>query len=302
MPAVADGISVRWVEASSPWLSDIGGDPSGAAWEPAIVITADLRYDESKADLLLDQTMSSVLFPLASPVDVTRAAPIVLEPTHLSSTAPAAVSYRLVDVPIGDAKIWKQIERNMIDHLVRSATLDVSVNKELKLYSQPGETPEQFAARCAVAASAAADEDKTKAVAKHADKSAKLQGQRDAAADRAGVVAEQAKERKRGNWVRAASDVLGGIFGSGRQAATRVGRAAERLTRNSDDKRVDEAESRVERIEQQQLELDAALGDETAAIDAKWTAAATAVTTTSVTLERTDVKVRELLLAWVPVP
>ena len=172
----------------------------------------------------------------------------------------------------------------------------------MKLYSQPNETAEQFAARCATAATAAAAAKKAATAAKQAAQASKLDDQRDAASDRAEVVAEQAKERKRSNWLRAAGDVVGGIFGSSREAAARVGRAADRVTRNSDDKRVDEAAARVARIEQQRADLDAALAQELAAIDAASSAFAAAITTMSVPLERTDVKVRELLLVWVPVP
>ena len=105
-----------------------------------------------------------------------------------------------------------------------------------------------------------------------------------------------------GNWLRAAGDVVGGIFGSSREAAARVGRAADRITRTSDDKRVDEAAARVERIEQQRADLDAALAEQLAAIDAASTSSAAAISTMTVPLERTDVKVRELLLVWIPVP
>ena len=92
------------------------------------------------------------------------------------------------------------------------------------------------------------------------------------------------------------------MFGSRRSAAAKIGSAADRLTRNADGERVDEAQGKVARIEQQRLELDAKLAAESAAVDAKWAAAATAVTTVPVSLERTDVKVTQLLLAWVPVP
>ena len=302
MPAVAAGIGVRWVAAGAPWLTDVGGDPAGTVWEPGILATTDLRYDEAKADFVLDQAVSSVLFPLSGGIDPTRAVSIVLDPAHLRTAAPPSVSYRFVDVAIGDTKTWKQVERGLVDQLVRGDALTINVNKELKLYSQPNETPEQFAVRCATAATAAAAAKKAAAAAKQTTQASKLDDQRDAASDRAEVVAEQAKERKRGNWLRAAGDVVGGIFGSSREAAARVGRAADRVTRNSDDKRVDEAAARVARIEQQRADLDAALAQELAAIDAASSASAAAITTMSVPLERTDVKVRELLLVWVPVP
>jgi hypothetical protein len=302
MPAVAAGVGVRWVAAGAPWITDVGGDPAGTAWEPGILATTDLRYDEAKADFVLDQTVSSVLFPLSGGIDATRAVPIALDPAHLTTSAPPSASYRLVDAAIGDTTTWKQVGRALIDQVMRGDALTINVNKELKLFSQPNETAEQFATRCATAATAAAAEKKAAATAKQAAKASKLDDQRDAASDRADVVAEQAKDRKRGNWLRAAGDVVGGIFGSSREAAVRVGRAADRVTRNSDDKRVDEAAARVTRIEQQRADLDAALAQELAAIDATASASATAITTMAVPLERTDVKMRELLLVWVPVP
>ena len=96
--------------------------------------------------------------------------------------------------------------------------------------------------------------------------------------------------------------MLGGVFGSRRSAAGRIGRAAERLTRNSDGERVDEAQGKIGRIEEQIAALDAELAAEQTDIEAKWATAAAAITTVPVSLERTDVKVTQLALAWVPVP
>ena len=39
-------------------------------------------------------------------------------------------------------------ERDLIDALVRSRTVDMLANKDLKVFGRPGETPEAFAARC----------------------------------------------------------------------------------------------------------------------------------------------------------
>ena len=137
---------------------------------------------------------------------------------------------------------------------------------------------------------------------KHEAKAAKLEAQLEAARDRASVVREQAADRKRGNLLRAAGDLLGGLFGSRRSAASKIGSAADRLTRTADGERVDEAKGKISRIEDQVAEHDASLAADSAAVDAKWAAAAKAITTVPVGLERTDVKVTQLLLAWVPVP
>ncbi len=211
-------------------------------------------------------------------------------------------SYRLTSAPIGESKTWKQVERGLIDHLVRTGSIELQVNKQLKLYSGPDESADDFRARCAAAAKTAADAEKAKLTEKHDAKAAKLDAQLDAARDRASVVSEQAADRKRGNLLRAAGDLLGGLFGSRRGAASKIGSAADRLTRNADGERVDEAEGKVTRIEDQVAEHEASLATESAAVDAKWAAAAEAIATVPVGLERTDVKVTQLLLAWVPVP
>ena len=91
--------------------------------------------------------------------------------------------------------------------------------------------PTEFLARCTSAAQVAADADKAKLVTKRDDKATKLGDQLAAAQDRASVVAEQAEDRKRGNLLRAAGDLLGGLFGSRRNAAAKIGSAADQLTR-----------------------------------------------------------------------
>ena len=302
MPVVASGVVVRWVDSSAPWLGDVGGDGSGTTYEPAIVAKVQMRYDESKADLVHDEIYSGVLFPLDERVDASRVATVAFEDASLLTAAPAGVSYRLTRAPLAEPRTWKQVERDLIDHLVRVGSIDLHVNKTLKLYSSPGESAEDFQTRCAKAAQTSIDAARSELASKYSSKQAKLQSQREAAADRADVVGEQAKERKRGNWMKAAGDVLGGLFGSRRSAAGKIGRAAERLTRNSDGERVDEAQGKIGRIEEQIAALDAELAAEQTDIEAKWATAAAAITTVPVSLERTDVTVTQLALAWIPVP
>jgi hypothetical protein len=302
MPTVASGVGVRWVATTATWLGDIGGDAAGACYEPAILARVHLRYDESKADLVHDVDRDAVLFPLDAEIDAARSADVTYSESDLLDAAPASVAYRLTSAPIGESKTWRQVERGLIDHLVRTGSIELQVNKQLKLYSGPDESADDFRARCAAAAKMAADAERAELTEKHEAKAAKLDAQLEAARDRASVVSEQAADRKRGNLLRAAGDLLGGVFGSRRGAASKIGSAADRLTRNADGERVNEAEGKVTRIEDQLAEHAASLATESAAVDAKWAAAADAIATVPVGLERTDVKVTQLLLAWVPVP
>ena len=238
MPTVAEGVAVRWVATTASWLGDIGGDAAGTVYEPAILARAHLRYDEAKADLVHDVDHDVVLFPLDANIDPSRPANVAFADSDLLAAAPASAVYRLTSAPIGDPKTWKQVERGIIDHLVRTGSIELQVNKELKLYSRPDESAEDFQARCAQAAQAAADAAKAELSTKHEEKVAKLEAQLEAAHDRASVVAEQAEDRKRGNLLRAAGDLLGGLFGSRRSAASKIGSAADHLTRDADGERV----------------------------------------------------------------
>ena len=123
---------------TASWLADIGGDAAGTIYEPAIVARAHLRYDEAKADLVHDIDHDIVVFPLDANIDPSRSANVAFGEADLLTAAPAPASYRLTDAPVGDAKTWKQVERGIIDHLVRSGSIELQVNKELKLFSAPG--------------------------------------------------------------------------------------------------------------------------------------------------------------------
>jgi hypothetical protein len=302
MPQVADGTPVRWLDAAASGLTELGGDPAGANRSAAVVAEVLVRYDDTKLALNHDVTLTLGSALGGDRLDASVLADVPVDLGDLLASAPGDERYHLPAAPIGDKAAWKQFERDLIDVVVRTRPLELLVSGELKLASLPGEPVEEFRARCATAAQRLIDADKAKLTADHERKASRLTDQRDAAADRVAVVEQQVEERKRGNWLRAAGDMVGGLLGSGRSAAGRIGRAAERLTRSSgsDSQRVDEAQNRVERIEQQQADLDAKLADALRDVEAKWATVAQAITTTNVSAEKTDTKVSQLYLVWVP--
>jgi hypothetical protein len=304
MPEVAEGTTVRWLDQAAAGVAELGGSPDGAARALAAVAEISVRYDDTKLELLHDTTLVLGLpvgaVSASDRLDVTQAVDVAVDLADLLVEATGGEQYRIPASALDKAMTWKQLQRDLVDHVVRTRPLTISVNAELKLASEPGESAEEFAARCAAGAQELIDAEKQKVTSKHAEKSTRLAGQRDAAADRAVVVAEQADERRRGKWLRAAGDVLGGLFGSKRNAAGSIGRAADQLSRGSDDRRVDEARNKVERLEQQQAALDAELQSDLLAVETKWAAVAGNITTTSVSAEKSDVKVTRLFAVWVP--
>ena len=308
-PKVADGIAVRYVDVAAPWLGDVGGDARGTMLDAAIVARVAIRYDEAKADLVHDEEFEAVLFPLVDPVDVSTMTHVDYDDRDLRTDVPVGVTYRLTAARIATKTFFNDVERDLRDHLTRSLSLEIPTNTQLKLFGRPGETVEEFEVRCVQGADDRADAEIATLRDKYEAKAVKLRDQIDAAEDRTAVLAEEAKGKKSSEFFSTAGSMLGGLLG-GSKSKTKMmgdllgdaGTAAGRRGRTSaSDRRVDAAANKVQRLVDQYDELEAELERDVTDITARWAEAATAVTTMTVPLERTDVNVTQLVLAWVPV-
>ncbi len=304
MPQAAGGVPVRWVDPAAGWLTGVGGDPMGTVGEAALVARVSLRYDETKADLLHDQEYEAVLFPLADHVDVSRALPVDYDDRDLRDRAPDGWTYRLSGAPLDRSSFFKQVERDLVDHLTRSLTIEIPVNHDLKLYGRPGEDEAAFAARCAQVADERADAEIAKLRDKYEKKATTLRDRIEAATDAAEVAADQQKARERDSLLSSAGSILGGLLGGRSRGGLlgQIGRAAGRGTRTTAGaSRVDAAQNKVNRLQDELEEVEAELAEEITEVDERWMGLAKNVTKLSIALERTDVKVAQLALAWIPV-
>ena len=306
MPEVADGTPVRWVDVAAPWLGEVGGDSRGTRYEAAIVARIALRYDETKADLVHDQEYETVVFPLGETVDVSRGAAVDYDERDLRTDVPDGAVYRLSDAKITNKTFFSQIGRDLVDHLTRSLTLELPANTDLKLYARPGEAAEAFEVRCAHFADEQADAEIAKLRDKYEAKATKLRDQIGAAEDRVDVLEEQQKGKRNSELLSTAGSVLGGLLGGKRSRGGLLGKLGSAASRrggtNASAQRVDAAENKLARLVENVEELEQELADDITDIDAKWMALAKNISPLSVGLERSDVKVTELVLAWVPVP
>jgi Helicase HerA, central domain len=310
LPEVAVGVPVRWADVAAPWLATLGGDPRGTRHEAAIVARVALRYDDDRADLVHDEEYEAVLFPLADPVDASRSIAVDYDDRDLRPDAPSPCVYRLPDAPVKNKTFWTRVERDLIDSLVRSRTVEIATNRDLKMFSRPGESDTDFTARCLAAANDLADKEIATLRGKYADKVTRLHAQIQAAEDRAEVLDTQRKGRRSEEMLSTAGSILGGLLGGRRSRGGmlgsilgKAGGAASRRTRTATaGDRLEAAENKLEGLHQQLEDLETDLGQEVTDIDAKWMATAKNLTAMKVGLERTDVKVTQLALVWIPVP
>ncbi|MBA3801374.1 MAG: DUF853 family protein [Acidimicrobiia bacterium] len=303
MPELAAGIPIRYVDPAAPWLATVGAAPGGRRLEPALVARVGIRYDERSAgDLVHTTEYEAVVFPLTAPLDVTRAVAVDYDDRDLVADAPTGAVYRLGATELSKSATFTQAERDLADHLARTMTYELQVNRELKLFSRPGETPDDFAARCAAAAEDRADAEAATLRDKYDAKVAKLKTQIDAAHDRADVVETQAKGSTRDDLLSTAGSVLGGLLrgrGSIGSVLTKAGRTRSRS--QTSERRIDEAEGKVSRLNDELTAVEAEATEELSEIAQRWQAVAAQVESMAVTAEKSDVKVIQLVLAWLPV-
>jgi hypothetical protein len=304
MPEVADGVAVRYVDVAAPWLTDAGGDPTGSRLTAVVMARVQLRYDETKADLVHDEEFECVLVPLADTVDPGSVVGVDYDDRDLrvEPTVEPPV-YRMTDAKIANKTFFSGIERDLRDHLYRTMSVTIPVNKELKLYGRPGESDAEFAARCAAAATDAADAEIAKLRDKYETKVKRIRDQIAAAEDRVDVLEREAAAKQNSELLSTAGSLLGGLLGgkSSSSMLAKLGTAAGRRGRSgAASERVDAAENKVARLNDDLADLEADLADDLAEIEATWSEAATDVESLDVGLEKNDVNVAHLALAWLP--
>jgi hypothetical protein len=304
MPTVAAGVPVRWTDPAAPWIGAVGGSPSSKRFAPAVVARVALQYDDTKADLLHHEEYEAVLFPLTAHPDASTARAFDYDDRDLRTEAPTSCSYALTDAPIGQKQFFTGVQRNLVDTLARSRSLQILTNRELRLFSRPGESAELFASRCSEAANAKADDAMAALRDKYETKARRIADQLDVARDRVEVLKSEQESRRNSELISGVGDVLGGLLGGRNRKVIlgKLGTAAGRRGRTSTaGARVDAAENKVGTLEEQLQDLDAELAGELIEIDEKWEAVAQQITPMPIALERTDVKVTQLMLTWVPV-
>jgi phage host-nuclease inhibitor protein Gam len=185
--------------------------------------------------------------------------------------------------------------------------MEIQGNKQLKLWSRPGETSEQFAERCRQAADAGADEASAALRTKYETKAKSLRDKLMAARSKVDQYSIDAQSSQADDLLSTAGGLLGTFLGGrggtrslARQMSRTLGPAASRR-RASTGQKLGAAADRLATLQRDAADLEADLAGEIAAIDQAWTDKAAAVETVPIALEKTDVDVASLSLLWFPV-
>ena len=306
-PPVADGIPVRWLDPAAPWAAEIGADPAGKRLQAFLAARVSLRFDDTKADLDTTQEWEALYGPLDAGLDLDRETAVDYDDRDLRTEPPDAAAYVLPSVPLDDASFFRDATREIQRRLTDTQTLELLRNAELKLYSRPGETEEQFAARSDEAAKAKADAETAKIRDRLETKRDRLERALETARQQVDRASVEQSSRRSTELFSGLGSVVGVLLGGKADSRTiaRAGRAlggaaSRRGMSTRAGERKESAEEKAELAETDLAELEQEILDEVAEIDEKWAAKADAVETVPIRLEAGDVRVVETTLVWVP--
>lgn len=303
-PKIPDDVVVRYITPSAPWLDAVGGSAEGTRYQAVLAARINLLFDDTKADLRHTEEWEAIVPLTGDSVDTDLAIAVDFDDRDFVAEAPEGAVYLTPDFNITKTAL-KSAQTALKAQLYTDKTLHLLRNPELKLWSRPGETPEEFAGRCNAAADDGADEAANKIREKLEKKNDSVQAALAKAEDRVAELENQAKGRKTQELVNIGGSILGGLLGGrsrSRGMASAARRAASGRRQSSESgARLETAQNRVaEKIDElEQLEMD--LEDAIIEIDDEWTAKADAVEEAEVPLEKTDITIEDFIFAWMRV-
>ena len=285
-----------------PWAEQIGAVAGGTRLSAFLAARVSVRFDDSSADVDEQEEYEALYGPLEDGLDLTTERAVDYDDRDLAEAPPAGATYVLPGAKIGESSFFRDAERDVKRHLVDARPLELLRNRELKLVSRPGETPEQFAERCDQAAQEAEDAEAAKIRDKLEAKQDKLEQALELARRRVEELDADARADQADDFVAGAGELLGALLGgrrSTRSITTALGRATSGTSVRAAERR-ETALTKVQHAQDTLAELELEIAEELQEIDAEWTEKAAAIETVSIRAEATDVRVLDLRLVWVP--
>jgi hypothetical protein len=300
-PPVAEGVEVSYLDPAAGWTDTLNIDPTGSVFAPAAAVTVQLLFDETRADVNHAETWEAVIFPLDGVIDMEDVHAVDHDERDFNAEAPAGARYELGNTKLQNKSFWSSLQSDLRTWLVAHRSIEVMTCPDLKLYARVGESEADFDARCRAAAEAAADEEVAKLKTRYASRIDRLQDQISSADARVRELETDASSRTQSEVLSGIGDLVGAVL-SGRFGSSTLSKVASRRAASAKaSARLETAEEKLSQKQQDLVELEHELEAALQAIHADHEAMASSRETLEIGLEKTDVRVAEARLVWVPV-
>jgi hypothetical protein len=300
-PSVAAGTKSVYLDPAAPWVADLGADPTGTCLAPAAAVTINLLYDETRAAINHSEVYEAIIFPLDGMINVEDVLSVDHDERDFKSESPAGVSYQVGNSKIQNKTFWTSLQADMKSYLAANLSIEILKCPDLKLYSRVGESADDFVTRCQAAADQAADLKISKLKGQFAKRIDRLQDQISSADARVRELEADASNRTQTEVMSGIGDLLG-AFLKGRFTSTTLSKATTRRAASNKAKvRLQVQEEKLSGKQQDLLELERDLEDALVSIQEEHDAMVDNTETLEIGLEKTDIRVAEAKLVWVPV-
>ncbi|GAA5484222.1 ATP-binding protein [Haloferula sargassicola] len=279
-------------------FAPVAGSTRDVTYQPHLLRVGTVRFSSTKAGIDASRTVRKVNPVTATGIDWDHEVPPPLKPEELGNAPTEGAGFGELPGFAMNADNYKAVDKEFADWLYDHERADIFCCKELKEYSQLGESEADFRARLSHAAREARDE----AVEKLRDKAeAKLK-----TLENRLRTAEASLEREKGQATSAkleagmsiVGSLLGGILGGRRRSArTSVSRAGRAFQQHRD---VNLAEDKVEAVEADMEELKKDLEADIAELDRGYDPSALDLDTETLKPTRANVQVDRIALLWLP--
>jgi hypothetical protein len=288
-PAVGAGVVERFA-----------GSGNDIIYQPCLLRAATVHFSSTKAGIEDSRQIRLANPILASGIDWenTREAP-----QEIADSPVSGASFGELPGFAMNSANYKQVEKDFSEWLYRNERLDVFYCPALKEWSKPGENEGDFRVRLTHAAHEARDAEVEKVRDSAAKKIATLETRLRTAEARVAKEKAEAGAAKMTAGVSILGGLLGGLFGRKvnmttlSRGSTAINRTTSAYKQQQD---VAQANARVEDIAEDIQTLQSELEAEIAKISASYDSTNLKLETESIKPRRTDVKVEEVALLWMP--
>jgi len=300
-PSVAPGIETVYLDPATPWAADLGADPTGTCLAPAAAVTVQLLYDDTQAGVNHNETYEAVIYPLDGMIGVEDVLSVDHDDRDFRTEAPAGASYQLGNTRLQNKTFWTALQADLKTYLAANHSIAIWRCPGLKLYARVGESREAFGARCQHAADEAADLGISRLREQYARRIDRLQDQISSADARVKELEADASARTQNEVMSGIGDLLGAIL-KGRVGSRALSGAASRRSASRKARvRLEAAEEKLSARQQDLVELEHELEEALLAIQNEHDALAATIESLTIGLERTDIRIAEAKLVWIPV-
>lgn len=299
-PAPPSSIPVRYLDPAAPWAAELGAKPNGRRMEAAVAARVHLRFDDRASGVDHTEVWECVWHPLSSHMRATDSRAVDYDDRDLRTEPPQDAMYVVPDANIRDASFYRDLERDLNEWLYREHGIAILRNEELKLYARVGEDEATFLERCRTAADEQADAEAAKLRDRYEQKVDRLQQRLRNAERRVQELNVDTRSRTQQELVAGAGALLSMFLGGRRSTRSLSGFASRRSTTVRTKERLESAKGKAQDVEAEIADLEQDLADELQAIADRWDEAAGRITSHRIPLDRTDIRVDQVVLLWVP--